>query len=184
LNNYFLDKIKEYTVYDGIVQLKSESSAKQKIKEFVGMSDKGKVQEQERGVRAMLPAWGKEIQQGRSVQSLVDWVLLALDRQVQCLSKFVEFVTDNDFTRYREAKKTVQEVTYVEDDIEKLTVLIYVKINSLKSISLVNFFWQILELCCHNLESICWKKYIIFRCFLSISGIATMTITFWQTLQI
>jgi len=89
------------------VQLKSESSLFKKFKAYVGGSSNTKHQEQERGMRAMLPSWGREIQQGRSVHSLVDWVLQVMIRQMQCLSRFIEFTRENDHTRHREAKSTV-----------------------------------------------------------------------------
>jgi len=83
-----------------------------KLKAYVGVSSDTKHQEQERGMRAMLPSWGKEIQQGRSVHSLIDWVLQVIVRQIQYLSRFLEFTRESDYARHQEAKTTVYRVKY------------------------------------------------------------------------
>jgi len=83
-----------------------------KFKAFVGGSSDTKHQEQERGMLAMLPSWGREIQRGKPVHSLIDWVFQVMVRQIQCLSRFSEFTRDIHYSRHQEAKTTVYRVKY------------------------------------------------------------------------
>lgn len=100
-------------VYDGAVLMKNNSKLWKRIVSKVSTSIFNyatvKDQEHTRAITEMLPKWINELENGKTVEDLLNWIGKIKKRQLQCISSFTDFVPESSGTTHH-ARKVIDKV--------------------------------------------------------------------------